>query len=251
MKIFSNKIFYLLLFVPIFFYTNQSFSQDYKVNTIRLQTRLYLSPVLSFFKTDPDYSQQYLGYTSPRLGLGASIREEILFHPGLSASVGISYLHHNLYFESYYFEKGYSSIYDKRYNTYHIVKINELQLPLLLNFSFPVGGQVHPQLIYVDAGWVYRYFVSSSSNITLKDGKELWAGNTHLKMEYPLFNNKGGSMLQAGLGYEHDHRKNGKAIFFEINYKYGLSRFLYTGNGTSNDLLIGNSFFALVIGYKF
>lgn len=240
---------YLTLLCILIFLENNSFSQSYKESKLFFQTRVYVFPLLSFSNSDhPGYSSGI--HTA--LGLGGGVKEELIFHKGISCSIGLEYIHHSLSFDSYYFAPTYSTIYDKKYIALHTIKIAEAQIPFLIKFIFPIGfEQAHPNMIYIDAGWIYRYFVSADANIALKGGKDLWSGKTDLNMEYPLFTNKGASMMQVGLGYEHDHKKNGKAIFVESVFKYGLSRYRYSGNGTSNDLLIGNSFFSLGLGYKF
>ena len=242
----SVKLSFFSLLYSTFFVNNHVVAHIYEENEVSIHTRIHCSALTSFYN-----NKDYVQNIKAPLGFCAGIKEELIFIPGISFLLGLDYLNHGLNFESYYFASGYSTIYDKKYNASHQLMINELQVPILLNFTFG-NASVNANCLYFDFGWVYRHFFSARANIiSKKDQKIVWTGNTELKMEYPLFNDAGGSMLQAGLGFQHNYRRNNTALFIEFTYKYGLSRFRYVGNGSSNNILISNSFASLGLGYKF
>lgn len=242
-----RKIFFLQ-FLLCFFFSPFVPAQDFNSNKIYVQARVHVAPLFSFYQTDKDYSAN----AKTSVGFIAGAKAELVFNPSTSLLVGLDYLHHGLTFESYYFAPAYSRSFDKKFNAIHHLNINEFQIPVLLNFNIGVRNTELLNMLYVNAGWVFRYLMPTSTTITSKsDGKELWKGNTDLKMEYSLFTKKTGSMIQSTIGFQHIFPRNHQAMFCEITYQYGLSPFRYVGNEASFDLLISDSHVSMGLGYRF
>lgn len=216
------------------------------LQTFELKKRFAIAPVLSFYQNNSDYTAN----TKSSPGFNIRAEEEILFRTNLSILAGIEYVRQGMTFNSYYFERGYSVIYDKNFNYEHTLSTNELQIPLLVKQSFS-SEKDNKNTFYFVAGWALHYMLYAHASI-LSDvtQHQIWKGQTNLAVQYPLFGKVAGSLLETGLGFQHNNRLLQNAVFIDFIYKYNLTPFLYTGNGTSNQLYFRNSSLSIAIGYK-
>ncbi|HVA98178.1 MAG TPA: outer membrane beta-barrel protein [Bacteroidia bacterium] len=223
------------------FAQSDNFTQNYE-----LRKRFSIAPVLSFFQNNADYTAN----TKASPGFDVRAEEEILFRTNISILTGLEYVRQGMTFNSYYFEPGYSLIYNKKFDYQHTLSTNEFQLPILVKQSFS-SEKDNKNTFYFVAGWALHYMMYAHATIVSGlDGQELFKGKTNLDVQYPLFGNKFGSILQAGLGFQHNNRILQKAVFIDFIYKYTINQFLYTGNGTSNKINFRNSSLSISIGYR-
>ncbi|HXB12887.1 MAG TPA: hypothetical protein VNZ45_12950, partial [Bacteroidia bacterium] len=76
-----------------------------------------------------------------------------------------------------------------------------------------------------------RYVLYNNSLVTnVNSGKFVWEGQNDITSAYPILSNKSSGGIEASLGYQHNTLRNGNAWFFEIEYRYGVSPFIYSGN---------------------
>ena len=103
-------------------------------------------------------------------------------------------------------------------------------------------------------------FDTRSSKDTFFSGRTNLKGKTIANLGFEnniseLFNSESKGKLNgfiySGVGAQFNFRGSAKALFFEIVYRFGLSRFNYRGNDGSNDLNIRNSNLVFSFGVRF
>ncbi|HXB11469.1 MAG TPA: hypothetical protein VNZ45_05750 [Bacteroidia bacterium] len=214
------------------------------------KTRLDLGLVLSFYNNDPHYTNSTQNKGSYTFGA----REEFPILRKASILVGFDFLGESFTFNSYYFENGYSLLYDGNEIYNHNISMDEFQFPLEWKSSFTPEGK-NVRTFYFLVGYVYRLLVYDNSIITnTNNGRFVYEGQNDLSFKYPDFNYQGSSIIELGLGYQRNTFKNGNAFFIEFDYKYGLSPFIYTGNnqGTnySNYVLFTLNTLSIKLGFR-
>jgi hypothetical protein len=233
----------VVCFCLMSYYAN---SQDAAPTKIHSNKRLYAGAVIPFYTNNPDHTAETRGGFAFNIGFKRTFR---IFDNSLET--GLEYVNHEVSFRSYYFAPGYSKLYDKTFPFIHDLKINELQLPIIFKQTFGKETK-HQATSYFTVGWIWRYFVYSSTSIqSINDGIQVYDGKTDVTFEYPFPWAHFGSLLQGGLGLQFNNIQKQTALFFEVNYKYGISRFHYVGNGNTNDLFIKDSNISINVGYKF
>lgn len=213
---------------------------------IRTNKRLYAGIVIPFYMNNPDHTEE------TKKGFAFNVGFKRTFKL-LSTNIetGLEYINHGLSFRSYYFAPGYSKLYDKTYPFTHTIRINEFQLPIVLKQS--LGRETKSRATsYFTVGWAWRYLVYSKTSIeSMSDGVQVYDGKTNTSFEYPFPWGRFGSILQGGLGLQFNNLLTQSALFFEVNYKYGISRFHYVGKQNTNSLFIKDSNISINVGYKF
>ncbi len=232
---------------------------DYKA--ARVKHTLSIAPVVSMFKNHP----QHTTATKARPGFNASYKAQIRLERNSSLLLGLEYFSQGLTFKGYYVNPGYTYLFDKTYAYTHEVRVQEIHLPLGFKKAFN-NEKDHFYTPYFYGGGGLRYMFSSYYVIN-NDSTEtvVYDGKGNMEYEYQvftriankLFDGKGTSFTKklnsyifAGLGIQRNLRESGKAIFFDISYKYGISRMHYTGYNNSNNLNIKDSHLLFTIGIK-
>jgi hypothetical protein len=187
--------------------------------------------VSQFYNTDPHYTTGTTANGSYTIGLKLSI--PVLQNGNIL--IGGEYMNHNFNFYSYYFAPGYSFLYDGNEIYNHAIEMDELHIPIQYKINFnPEARKV--KTFYATIGWIYRYMFYDNSLITnSNNGKFVWEGQGDITTLFQLFGPTGSSAMEISLGYQHNRLSNGNAWFFEIEYKYGFSPYLYAGNNNGSN----------------
>lgn len=225
--------------------THLASAQEYKVK--KFKKRVYFGPVIASYKNNPDFTVN----TRPRMSVDLGVRFEYMFNGYNSLCFAAEYLTHGLSFDSYHFESGQITLYDKTFPFHHQVRLHEAQLPILFKYNLQREND-KPRNTYFLIGWGYRYILSSYAYITkISTGRAAWEGNIDATAEHDLFFKRGSSMLMAGFAIEKNNLRKEKGIYLEFLYKYGLSRFQYNGSGTAAPFFIKDSFTCITVGIKY
>jgi hypothetical protein len=220
-------------------------AQEYK--TKKFKKRIYFGPAIASYKNNTDFTVN----TRPRMGVNLGVRFEYMFNGYNSLCFAAEYLTHGLSFDSYYFDLGQVTLYDKTFPYHHQARLHEAQLPVLFKYNFQKENN-KARNTYLLIGWGYRYILASYSYITnISNGRAAWEGPTDATAENPLLLKRGSSMLMAGIGFERNNLPKERAIYLELLYKYGLSRFQYNGSGTAAPFFIKDAFTCINVGAKF
>jgi hypothetical protein len=228
----------------------------YKVGTIK--SRVSISAVSSFYKNHPQHTIN----TKGSAGFCASYKGELLLGHRMSFLFGMDYLKQSFSFQGYFVAPGYTYLFDKTFAYTHEVSVKELQIPIGFKKAFNnEKDSKYTPYYFGGVGW--RYILNSYYVITNDSTDDVvYDGKGTMDYEYQVFtrllNGKGSSITRKlnafiwfGMGTQYNLRDSGKALFFEINYKYGISRMHYTGYNNSNNLNIKDSHLLFTFGYKF
>jgi|AntAceMinimDraft_17_1070374.scaffolds.fasta_scaffold17069_2 hypothetical protein len=210
----------------------------------KFRTGIWLSPVYSSSKLV--HSNQI----NKEVGFSIGLKEEFNFHKNIGIATGIEYLNYRFGFDSYFCFSGDTSYScaknDCAYN--HRLRIHEIQIPLVIRFIIPqfycFGGVV-----------VFRYPLYAKGKVySNADGQLVSKGNTKIRIfRYgPFFV----ETIVGGIGKEFKIKNKKQKFFIELQYKYAINAFLYSGitsdpYGLTNDLIIKNSFLLLTFGVYF
>ncbi len=216
--------------------------------------RLSFAPVASFYKNTPDMAIN----TKAQSGFCASYKVEIFSGKKTNLLIGLEYFDQGFSFQGYYAAPGYTYAFDKTFAYSHTARVREIDVPMGLKVAFNIEEDNY-FTPYFSGGFCPRYIINSS-NLIVNDstGITVHEGNGNVDFE----NNIGlltgipnmtklNGFLYGGLGAQYNFRGSAKALFFEITYKYGLSRFNYHGYNNSNNLFIKNSNLAFIFGIRF
>lgn len=213
----------------------------------QVRHRLSASYVQSFYKNDPNLSTG----TKAKPGFNAAYKAEFLFGRKLNFIMGLDYLYQQLVFHGYYEQPGYTYVFDKTFPYSHEVQIQELQLPIGIKESF-VDEKAFEYTPYFIGGLAFRYLqktytviTNDSTGYTVFDNKK-----TSVSFENTKPSAKINTCLYVGLGFQKNNQENARAVFIEIMYRYGISRFYYTGYNNSNSLKINNNSIAITLGVR-
>jgi len=184
-----------------------------------------------YYSNDPHYTTGTEGDGAYTLGL----KIEIPIQQNADIIVGPDFMHENFDFDSYFFSTGYSFLYngDLYYN--HAIEMDELQIPILYKINFSSETR-NIKNLYATFGWIFRYVFYNNALVTnVNSGKFVWEGQDDITSAFPLISPQGSGGIEASLGYQHNTLRNGNAWFFEIEYRYGVSPFIYSGNGEGSN----------------
>lgn len=218
------------------------------LNKRRPKTRFDFGMVFAFFKNDPHYTNS----TQATGGYTVGVREEIPVFHFSSFMFGFDFYKEGLSFNSYYFSKGYSFLYDPSAQVYnHSISINEMYFPIEYKFSFTPETK-NIRTFYGLIGWFYRLLIYDNALVTnTRDGSFVFEGQDNLNYKYNLFTQNGSAGMEAGFGYQRNLLKNGNAFFVEITFRYGISQLQYTGNNLgSNDITFSMNTLAIKLGIR-
>lgn len=225
-----------------------SFSQDgFPYRKGKVRHRISAGPVISFYKNHPFHTIN----TKPKLGANVAYKAEVLLGRKTNLLVGLEYLSQGLTFNGYYKAPNATYLFDKTYAYTHELRYNEVQLPIGFKLAFNKEKDM-PVSAYTFGGVGFRYIFNSyivitndSTNTSPYDG----AGTIGFENEIVVkgFN----AFFYGGLGLQKNFRDTGKALFFELTYRYGISRIRYDGYLNSNNLNIKESNLAITLGFRF
>ena len=163
--------------------------------------------------------------------------------------IGAEYMLHGVSFNSYYFYSDSLKLYNGNMNYKYQLTLHELDFPIQLKHSF----QKETNAIfssYIFAGYVYRWVVASNLKVENNE-TELVNQEERITFKSPVFNPVNSSFLTAGIGFQKNTPLNYKAVFAELQFRYGLSPFYFYENFAPTSLYTSNHFIYLTVGFKF
>ena len=208
--------------------------------------RLGIGPVLSFYKNNPYHSSSNVASAAYQF----SFITEFRVSRRTAFLTGLEYFMHGLSFNSYYFPPGTNRLYNDNFNYHYSVVMNEINLPLLVRFN-PHLEEKHHFSPYTSFGYDLRYTLLTHLNVKSNlDGTEPFDGFTKTTFEHPYYFPQLASFLAFNVGVQKTSSVSHKGVFFEINFKYGLTRFLIDDTFTPGSLYIRNYHLAFTLGCK-
>lgn len=197
------------------------------------KTRVDAGLALGYYNFDPHYTNGVQSHT----GFTFGVREEIPIMRTASLMVGLDYENQGASFNSYYFAKGYSFLYnpsDELYN--HNLSIGSFDIPI--EYRFPLTSEAQKRSLYGVLGVDYRLFIYTNTVVTNSvSGTFVYEGQNNLQSKYVLLSNQGCPMIELALGYQRNFPGHQNSFFVEINYRYGLSPVIYTGNNMGSNYI--------------
>jgi hypothetical protein len=230
-------------------------SKEYPFRVGVVRYRLGLAPVTCFYKK---YRDPNITNLKANAGFCATLKAEIFSGGRTNLLFGVEYLSQAFTFEGYYAAPGYTYVYDGTFPYSHYSRVQEIDAPIGIKTSF-ISEEENYFSPYFSGGFAPRYIVTSyslivndSSGITMLDGKGKidFENNIGVLPGIPMVRKLNG-FVYGGVGVQYNFRGSAKAIFFEITYKYGLSRFNYHGFNNSNSVFVKNSNMGFVLGVRF
>ena len=232
----------LLLLLPLL-----SFSQDGRAyRKGRVKHRISAGPVISFYKNDPHFTAN----TKAKAGANVAYKSEILLGRKTNLLLGLEYMSQGLTFNGYYTDTGYTYLYDKTFAYTHELRYNELQLPIAFKLALNAEKDSRATA-YVFGGVGFRY-IFGSYTVIASDSVEVspYDGKGDIGFEHELLIKNFNAYFHAGFGIQKNFRETAKAVFFEVTYKYGISRLHYPGFQNSNNINIKESNLAITVGLR-
>lgn len=232
-----------LLIAKFYLFNLFSFSQE---NKQKIRMRIYAGPLVNRYSNHPYYTNN----TRALYAFSIGTKAEIKFIGNSSILSGIEYVNHGVRFNSYYFAPGHSKIFDKNLAYSHRFRIHEAQMPFIFKNSLTDESKVSLSP-YLLGGFGFRYIFLSTTNISYdKTGQVLYEGKSKTEFEHHLITPHLNAILLGGIGLQKNIRTSGSGLFAEMIFKYMISRFVYTGNGSSNNHPIKDISFFISMGYK-
>lgn len=212
----------------------------------RIQTKLSFSPVLGLYKANKNHA----GKARQKMAFCFSVKEEIRIDKKSRSfiGVGVDYMSHGVRFDSYYFPKDSLKLYNGNMNAEYNLNIQELNFPVYLKRSFQ---QENNSLLsgYVFAGYSYRVLIKSLMTVSYY-GDEVQYDNGNLQFKIPALSKTGNSFLHAGVGFQKNNPNKHKAVYGELQFKYGLSPLYINQPYGPSSLYISGHFILLTVGVK-
>ena len=239
----SGKSFLLLLLLLPFLSAAQD-GQPYRKGKVK--HRISVGPVLSFYKNDPHFAVN----TKAKAGANVSYKSEILLGRKTNLLLGLEYMSQGLKFNGYYVDSGYTYLFDQTFAYTHELRYNEIQLPVA--FKLALNREKDSRATaYIFGGVGFRYIFGSYTVIT-SDSLETapYDGKGTIGFEHQLLTKNFNAFFHAGFGVQKNFRSTAKAVFFEMTYKYGISRLHYEGYKNSNNINIKESNLAITVGLR-
>lgn len=237
----SSKLVLLLIILPF-----ASFSQEFGSRKGNVKHRLSISLMKSFYENHKEHTID----TKAKLGFAAAYKAELRYGRISTVLIGLEYQSIGLSFKGYYKKPGYTYLFDRSYAYTHELRLQEFQIPLSLKIAFNAEKE-HATTPYFVGGIGARYIFSSysvisndSTGITVYDAKD------NIDFENQLLTKGLNAFFQAGFGLQKNIRTSTRAYFFEVGYRYCLSRIHYDGNDQSNDLNISDAHLLFTIGMR-
>ncbi len=239
------KLRYLtLFFIAIVFNLNAQDGQPYRKGKVK--HRISAGPAKSFYINHPQHTQG----TKAKLGFSVSYKSEILLGRKWNLLLGLDYFTQGLTFKGYYKAPTYTYLFDESYAYTHELRIQEVQLPIDVKIGFNYERE-HFYTPYFIGGVAARYIFSSYSVISNDTtGITVYDGKDNIDFENQRLMKNLNAHYKVGLGLQYNIRSTGRAIFFEVTYRYGISRLHYDGNSSTNQLNIKDAHLVFLIGFR-
>lgn len=241
-KCLSGKILFFL-----FIFSASSFAQQtFDFAPGRYKHRISFGPVISFYKNHPKHTVD----TKAKMGLNVAYKCEIFMGRRTNFMAGLEYMTQGLQFRGYYKTDGFTYLFDETFPYTHEIRFNEIQLPIGLKLALNKEKD-KPFTAYLVGGIGARY-IFSSYNVITNDSTEVspYDGKGSIGFEHQWVAKGFNVFFHGGFGVQRNYRETGKAVFFELTYKLGISRLHYSGYQNSNDLNIGNNNLAVTVGFR-
>jgi len=218
-----------------------------KRNNPIVRSRISLSPVLGMYTPNKNHTSN----AQQKMAFCFSIKEEFRLNKKNKdfLLIGAEYMLHGVNFNSYYFYSDSLKLYNSKMNYKYQLTIHEIDFPIQLKHSF----QKETNAIfssYIFAGYCYRWILASNLKVDI-NGNEILNQSERISFKSPAFNSVNSSFLLAGFGFQKNIPLNYKAIFAELQFRYGLSPFYLNEKFTPSSLYIASHFIYLTIGFKF
>ena len=241
----KDKVFRLLLIfilLPAF-----SFSNDgVPFRKGKVKHRLSIGVIKSFYQNHPEHTIN----TKGKLGFSASYQSEIAMGGKSNFLIGLEYQSTGLLFNGYYKKPGYTYLFDRSYSYLHEIRFQEVQLPISIKITLN-SEKEHSYSPYFIGGVGARYIFSSYSIISSDStGRTVYDAKDNIDFENQRLLKGLNAYFHAGLGLQYNVKNSTRAVYFELKYKYGISRFHYDGNEQSNDLNIRDGHFIFLVGCR-
>ena len=243
-RIAAQLLLLLLLLLLCSSFAKAQYNQPYRRG--RIKHRISAGPVLSFYKPDP----HFMANTKAKAGGNASYKIEVILTPKTNFMAGLEYQSQGLTFNGYYKDTGFTYLFDKTFAYTHELRYNELEMPLGFKLAFP-REQDRPVTGYIFGGVGFRYILNSYVVIT-SDSVDLspYDGKGSISFEHHLIAPNINAFYEGGIGLQKNFRNSARAVFFDLTYKYGLSRIHYTGYRDSNNINIKESNLTISVGVR-
>lgn len=211
-----------------------------------IKTRIGISPVIGLYKTNKNHTSG----TKQKMSFCFSVKEELRFNNKNKDFLffGVDYMMHGVSFNSYYFYADSIKLYNGKMNYQYGLTMHEIDFPIQFKHSF----QKETNSIissYLFGGYCYRWMVASNLKVE-KSGEEVVNKSENVTFKLPAFTTKNSSFLSIGLGVQKNTPFKYKAIFAELQVKYGLSPFYFNEPFSPNSLYTNNHFIYLTVGFK-
>lgn len=240
----SLKYIYLFIFICLASSAVGQYSEPYRKG--KMKNRISIAPVKSFYKNDPHMTAG----TKAAAGFDASYKSEIFWLRHTNLILGLDYFNYGLKFHGYYAKPGFTYLFDESFAYTHEIRIQEVQLPVALKIAFN-SEKEHFYTPYFIGGVGARYIFASytvisndSTGLTVFDGKD------NIDYENQRVTKGLNAFYHVGLGLQYNFRNSARAIFFEMSFQRGISRFHYDGDSGSNNLNIRGNNLLFSFGFR-
>ena len=209
---------------------------------------LAASYTYSFFQVDERHSEP----ASSLLGLGGMFRFHFFVRQNVHIQLGLEILSQKCKFNTYYFAEGHSVYYDGSFGYTHRLRTYELYIPIIARIGTNIQETNAPSAFYFMGGYAPKMFLAATALVRDNaTGEDIWGGSTELQFENWFISEQTGNVLIVGLGLDKRFGWTTSYMSFELFYRYNLSRFHYSGNYNTNDLMIKNSCITFQVGCRF
>ncbi len=226
----------------------QNFAQDaYSKHSSRVKHRLCAGYLFSFYKNHPYHAAN----TKAKPGFNAAYKTDILLVRKTFLTTGLEFMSQGFKFYGYYKAPQHTYLFDKNLVYLHEVRYNEIQIPL--GFKEMLNNEKeHFYTAYYFGGIGFRYIIKSETYVENDStGFPVYEGKTDLTFENHIIDKKLNAFYHLGFGFQKNFRTTARAMFFEMTYKYSISRLHYVGNVNTNALNIRDGNLSVTIGIKF
>jgi hypothetical protein len=243
----KNSLF--LLLIPFLLFSGKAHGQYTEPGSRKFRYQLMGFGAVSFYSGD---DRVISGLTS-KMGGGLSFRVEIHLLQELSFVAGLEAMSQGFSVDTYYFAPGYSVLYDKNYHFQHDIRIYEATLPLLFKESLAGSKEDDSRNnLYLLFGYELKYNLYSQATITdTNDGAVVFDNAVNMPYEHQFTGNLVGHNLMCGMGFNHNILPGKHTFFMELDYRYGLSRYVYNGHDNSNSTTFHNAMLSFGVGLRY
>jgi hypothetical protein len=238
---------YIIFFALLFIAVLSNAQQKTPYRQWRLMHRLSLGYVASNYQNNKNHTT----VTKAKPGVCISYKSELFLGRKTNLLIGLEYLNHGLSFKGYYDVPGYTYLYDKSFAYTHEFRIQEVQMPIALKLAFN-REKTNVLTPYVFGGVGARYIFKSYAFIgNDSTGTSVYDNKSTVDFEYQFVTKGLNAFFLGGVGLQKNFRQTARAAFFELTYKYSISRLHYTGYQNSNNLYIKDGHLAFLLGLRF